>query len=124
MMTPDCFFEKIANAAEITMANGALNDSRIETLQKQNDEKRVREAARSTIVGRGKILSWPDIVAAREKRDQKAVSRRSQAGRMAKCKTVVSQPCRAKRSQADEIAEVNREIAAGELARFCTVFGC
>ena len=72
--------QKIANAAEISMANGALIDNRIELLQKRNDEKRGRETARSTILGRGKILSWPGIVAAREKQDQKAVSKRGQAG--------------------------------------------
>ena len=118
------FFEKIANAAELSMANGALMDSRIEILQKQNDEKRAREAARSTILGRAKILSWPDIVAAREKQDQKAASKRSQTKRRTKHKAADIQRCREKRSQADEVAEANRQIATGELAGFCTVFGC
>ena len=117
------FFEKIANAAELSMAMGALMDSRIEILQKQNDEKRAREAAReaarSTILGRGKILSWPDIVAAREKQDQKAASKRSQTKRRTKHKAANFRRCREKRSQADEVAEATRQIAAGELAGYC-----
>ena len=118
------FFEKIANAAEMSMAHGALTDSRIEILQKQNDEKRSRQAARSTILGRGKILSWEDVVAARKKQEERAVSNRSRAERKANRKTAAPLSCREKRSQADEIAEAKREIAAGGLADFCTVFGC
>ena len=42
------FFEKFADAAEKSMAARALIDNQIRLLEKQNDEKKVRETARST----------------------------------------------------------------------------
>lgn len=59
------FFEKLANAAEMSMADCVLKDNRIGLLEPQNDEKKVRQSARPVVVGKAKILSWEDIEAAR-----------------------------------------------------------
>ena len=121
---PSSFFEKFANAAEVSMAYGALIENRIDILQKQNDEKKLRQATRPTILGRGKILSWPDIVAAREKQDQKAARIRKckPVGRTKKDKAAAIPSYQRRRSQVDEVAEARREIEAAGLTDFCTVF--
>jgi hypothetical protein len=118
-------FEKLANAAEMSIADCALKHDRIEILEKQNNEKKVRQAARSTVVGQGKVFSWDDIVAARQKQDQKAVSKQSKRTKLVqktKGKASDVESRRRKRLETDEIAEAEREISKTGMASFCSVF--
>ena len=114
------FFEKLANAAEISMTNCALKDDQIVLLEKQNNEKKVRQAARPTVVGKGKVFSWEDIVAARQKQDRKVVSKQVKLAQKIQASSVESRERKAWR--ADEIAKAEREILGSGMANFCTVF--
>ena len=114
--------EKFADTAEKSMAACALIDSQMRLLEKQNNEKKVREAARPTIFGKRTILSWADVVAAQKRQDQKVISKTRPAEHKMKRRAAVLHPCRRERSQADEKVEAEREIAASGLTSFCTVF--
>ena len=104
----------------MSIAKCALIDSRIRLLEKQNDEKKVREAARPTVLGKGKILSWEDVVAAQKKQKEKAVSKGRRVVRKTKGKAAALQPCRRERAQVEEVVEAERTIAAAGLSGFCT----
>ena len=84
------------------MAECALIDSRIRLLEKQRD----------------------DVVAAQKKQKENAVSKGRRAERETKGKAAALQSCRRESSQAEEVAEAKREIAAAGLAGFCTVLEC
>lgn len=61
-------------------ADGALLREEIEGLLEQNDERRSRKLLKRNVVGRGKIMSYEDIVAVREQRVQRDASKRSKQG--------------------------------------------
>ena len=62
--------QKVVNAAEQSFANCALLADQNRSLILQNNEKRVRQAARATIPGPAKIMSYEDIVRAQKVRDE------------------------------------------------------
>jgi len=63
---------KSANTAERSFADSALLLDQNRLLVDQNNEKRVRQLTKSTVIGRAKIMSYEDIEALR-KRDAKEV---------------------------------------------------
>lgn len=62
--------QKVVNAAEQSLANCALLADENQFLIAQNNEKKVRQAARATIPGPAKIMSYDDIVRAQKTRDE------------------------------------------------------
>lgn len=75
--------QKVVNAAEQSMANCALLTEQNESLFRQNCEKKVRQAARATIPGPARIMSYEDITHARQARantESKASSGRGKRG--------------------------------------------
>lgn len=65
------YLEKLANAAEKAFAASALLLDQNEQLHQQNNEKKRRQLARSTVVGDAKILSDEAILEAEKKREEK-----------------------------------------------------
>lgn len=63
--------QKVVNAAEQSMANCALLTEQNKSLFQQNCEKKVRQAARATIPGPARIMSYKDITCARQARADK-----------------------------------------------------
>lgn len=72
------------------------------------------------MVGKGKVMSYEDIVQAQKKRDEKDAAAKGRPGR--KRKTVASSPRRRKESQADEIKEARREIKNSGIEKYYSVF--
>ena len=58
------YIEKVLNAAEQSFANCTLLADENQSLRLQNNEKKIRQAARATIPGPAKIMSYEDIVRA------------------------------------------------------------
>ena len=63
--------EKAVKALGKAFADGALLREEIGGLLEQNNEKRGRKSLKRTVVGRGKIMSYEDIVAVREQRAER-----------------------------------------------------
>lgn len=59
---------KLAKAAQISLARGALQEEHIRFLLQINDEARARRDTRSLIVGTARVMSFEDLANARAKR--------------------------------------------------------
>ena len=78
--------QKLANAAEKAFAERALvlGENR---LIEQNNESKSRVSVKSTVIGKGKVLSYGDIVEAQNKRDAKEAKVGSETRRGSKRKS-------------------------------------
>jgi hypothetical protein len=65
--------QKLDNAAQISFANGALLNNRIQMLTRMNNEAKVRRSTRSIVLGKAKVMSFEDIEVARVARAVKEV---------------------------------------------------
>ena len=75
--------QKLANAAEVSFAQQALDQDQIKLLSKMNDEARTRRKTKSEILGKGKarVMSYEDIEAARAKRAEQEANKQAQGKR-------------------------------------------
>jgi hypothetical protein len=60
--------QKLANAAQTSFAQQALDQDQIQFLAKMNNEAKVRRKTKSHILGNARVMSFEDIEAARAKR--------------------------------------------------------
>ena len=116
------YFRKIANAAQKAFADRALAWDENQHLTAQNNEKKTREAVKPIVVGKAKVMSYEDIVEAREKRELKIRIEAGRRGRKPKRRRDESQPAPKKQPLLDELMLAEREITTSALAGFCTVF--
>ena len=79
--TSDPCLEKLLHATEKAFADRSLFYDENESLLKQNDEKRVRENAKSTVISQGdaKIISSADIVEIQRRQAAKADAKKAKA---------------------------------------------
>jgi hypothetical protein len=70
----DPCLQKLLHATEKAFADRSLLHDENESLLKQNDEKRVRQNAKSTVISQGdaRIMLYADIVKAQQRRTAKA----------------------------------------------------
>lgn len=86
----------------------------------QNNERNCRQSAKSTVVGKAKVMSYEDIIEARVKRDAKeAISVKGKRGRKRKSSTLVA--TEAKKSRMNEVELAKREIEVLGLGNYCSV---
>lgn len=64
-------FRKLANAGERAMTARDLLFKENHDLFKQNNESNTRTSSNSTMVGKGKVMSYEDILEVQKKRDEK-----------------------------------------------------
>jgi hypothetical protein len=57
------YVQKLANIAKSALAGRALLDEHL-NLFKQNNEREYRKSARSTVIGKAKVMRYKDIKAA------------------------------------------------------------
>jgi hypothetical protein len=60
--------QKLANAAEISFAQQALDQDQIQLLSKVNDEAKTRLKTKSKILGKARVMTYEDIEAERARR--------------------------------------------------------
>jgi biotin carboxyl carrier protein len=79
--TRDPCLEKLLHATEKAFADRLLFHDENESLLKQNDERRVRQNAKSTVISQGdaKIISSADIVEMQRRQAAKADAKRAKA---------------------------------------------
>ena len=85
---------------------GTLQQDRIKSLLKANDEAKPRRSTKSIVLGKAKVMSFEDLVEARNKRAEK------EANKVAKKKRARG------RKHKDSALEVHMHGEAGEIA--CT----
>ena len=107
---------KAVKALGKAFADGALLREEIEGLLEQNDEKRNRKSLKRNVVGRGKIMSYEDIVAVREQRvEREAASKKSKQSGKGRRKRVNVARCEAASPLSKEVQAAEAEIRTMEL---------
>lgn len=107
--------QKLANAAETSLARQALDQDQIEFLSSMNKEAKTRRKTKSEILGRGRVMTYEDIVRERARRaEQKAAIEakgKRKRGRKPKCPaTAADEPSGA--GEPAEAAEASHVAAA------------
>jgi septum formation inhibitor MinC len=65
--------QKLANAAQMSIAQRALLEDEKQLLTRMNNEAKVRRSTRSVVLGKAKVMSFEDIEVARAARAAKEV---------------------------------------------------
>lgn len=116
------YFQKMTNASEKSYAENALHRDQIRLLLEQNNEKKIRQSIKSTVVGHAKVMSYEDIVEARKKRDEKEVAKADRAAKTLKRKAAAGTATGAKRLWIEDaenikhIEDIEAENAEHEIA--------
>ena len=116
--------QKLANAAERAMSARDLLFQENSDLFKQNNESNVRASTKSTVVGKGIVMSFEEIREAQKKRDAKDASEERRRGRKRKNSALAPTftHSRGPKSRAKEVEEANYEIDALGMRSYCSVF--
>lgn len=96
-------FQKFANGAERAVSARDLLFHENSDLFKQNNESNVRASTKSTVVGKGIVMSFDDIVEAQRKREAKDAPEERRRGRKRKTSASTTAQCRTPKSQAKEV---------------------
>ncbi|KAF1938814.1 hypothetical protein EJ02DRAFT_322967, partial [Clathrospora elynae] len=59
---------KLAKAAQLSLAKGALQQNHIRFLLTVNNEAKVRRSTKSLVLGKAKVMGYEELMEAREKR--------------------------------------------------------
>ena len=100
-------FQKMLNATEKAFAERSLLLQRNQELFQQNNEQKIRQGVKSTVVGKAKVMKYEDIVEAKRKREEKESTRV-----MKKRKT---------RRKSPELRESIQAHAPRPMEEFCSV---
>jgi hypothetical protein len=112
--------QKIADAAENAFTERAILLDENLLLFEQNNEKTVRTSVKATVVGTAKVMSYEDIVKARQKRDMKDAETVAIRGRRTKGHGAPSKAI-GKRTRSREREEAMDEIRASGMEEYCSV---
>jgi hypothetical protein len=116
------YFRKLANAGERAITARDLLFKENYDLFKQNYESNTRTSVNSTMIGKGKVMSYEDILEAQKKRDDKDTVKVGRQGRKRKNSASGSAPRQRKMSRAAEMEEARKEFEVLGLEGFCSVF--
>jgi hypothetical protein len=112
----------LANAGERAMTARYLLFKENHDLLKQNNESNTRKTMNSTVVGKGKVMSYEDVVEAQRKRDDKDAAGAGRRGRKRKSSVPAPALRRHKKTHDEEVEEAQEEIEALGMEQFCSVF--
>jgi DDE superfamily endonuclease len=73
--------QKLANAAQTSFAQQALDQDHIQFLSKMNNEAKTRRKTRSDILGKARVMTYEDIEAARATRAEKDAAKEARGKR-------------------------------------------
>lgn len=116
---------KLANAAKVSFAEGALLRDENQFLFKQNNEAKHRRSTKSTVVGKAKVMSYEDIKVAQAKRAARDANKgtmviKGKRGRKRKepSLSIIGRP---KKARKNEMEMAQDEIAAAGMEDYCSV---
>ena len=107
-------FEKLANAGENVFAERTLLRHRNGILVEQNNEKKVRQSARATVVGKAKIMSYKEIEEARKKRDEKEARKARAAERKSKSRQSAAKAFKQRDSREEDVGTTEAGVGSFE----------
>lgn len=113
--------EKAIKALGKAFADGALLREEIQGLLEQNREKRSRNLLKRTVVGRGKIMSYEDIVAVREQRVEREAAKVTKQSSKVRRKGANVARCAATSPLSREFQAAEAEIRTMDLEKHCAV---
>jgi hypothetical protein len=67
--------QKFTKGAQTLIVGGTLQQDRIKSLLKANDEAKPRRSTKSIVLGKAKVMSFEDLVEARTKRAEKEANK-------------------------------------------------
>jgi phage/plasmid primase-like uncharacterized protein len=114
--------QKVANAAERAMSARDLLFQENSDLFKQNNESNVRASTKSTVVGKGIVMSFEEIREAQKKREEQDAAAAGRRARKRKKPASTPAHSQGQRSRAEEVEEANGEIDALGMRKYCSVF--
>ena len=85
--------QKLTKAAQTSIARGILQQERIQFLLKVNNGAKVRRSTKSIVLGKARVMSYEDLVAARAKRMEKEASKAAKTKRARKRKDGAQTAC-------------------------------
>ncbi|CAN9482221.1 unnamed protein product [Alternaria alternata] len=68
---------KLAKAAQLSLAEGALHKKHIQFLLTVNNEAKVRQSTTSLVLGKAKVIGYEELVEAQEKRAEKDAAQKA-----------------------------------------------
>jgi hypothetical protein len=68
---------KLAKAAQLSLAKGALQQNHIQFLLTVNNEAKVRRSTKSLVLGKAKVMGYDELIEAREKRAKKDAAQKA-----------------------------------------------
>lgn len=87
--------QKLANATQMSLAKGALQQDQIRFLITINNEAKLRRSTKSIVLGKAKVMSYEDLVAKRierEGKEQDKAKGKRKRGRKHKSQSEVGAP--------------------------------
>ena len=107
--------QKLANAAQIFLADGALLNNQVQMLTGMNNEAKVRRSTRAVVLGKAKVMSFEDIEVARAARAAKEVIKgKGKRGRKRKSATLEADEPETEVEAVPEVAHAAKEVIMGK----------
>lgn len=107
--------QKLANAAQIFLADGALLNDQVQMLTGMNNEAQVRRSTRAVVLGKAKVMSSEDIEVARAARAAKEVIKgKGKRGRKRKSATLEADEPETEVEAVPEVAHAAKEVITGK----------
>ena len=111
--------QKVVNAAKQAFAEQPLLRDDISALRKQNDEKKKRQSTKQVKLGKGIVMTYKELVEARERRNEKEMAKAQRAAR--KGKTPDATASGKKRTRGQERVHGENEIEKMGFSSFCSI---
>lgn len=106
--------QKLTNAAQIFLADGALLNDQVQMLTGMNNEAKVRRSTRAVVLGKAKVMSFEDIEVARAARAAKEViNGKGKRGRKRKSATLEADEPETEVEAVPEVAHAAKEVITG-----------
>ena len=107
--------QKLANAAQIFLTDGALLNNQVQILTRMNNEAKVRRSTRAVVLGKAKVMSFKDIEVAQAARTAKEVIKgKGKRGRKRKSATLEADKPEREVEAVPEVAHAAKEVITGK----------
>jgi hypothetical protein len=121
LVSHNALLEKAIKALGKSFADGALLREEIQGLLEQNSEKRSRNSLKRTVVGRGRIMSYEDIVEVRKQRVEKEAAKKGMQKPKGRRRRVDATRCEVASPLSKEFYAAEAEIRTMDLGNYCGV---
>ena len=114
-----CHIQKLVNAAKQAFAERHLLHDDISLLRKQNNEKKIRQSTKRSTLGKGIVMTYKELVEARERRNEKETAKVHRAARKRQAADTTASG--KKRARIQERVNGENEFKMMGLSSYCSV---